>query len=95
MECYYWNCLIGAHMCVYPVWEWSVFLTLQCELMTSCNVSKNISIVSHGQWERGGGQPNVDRPGQGEGGPKTSQICADILYGWLSSLDPNIQGECF
>ena len=26
-------------------------------------------------------QPNVDRPGQREGGPKNSQICADILYG--------------
>ena len=35
-----------------------------------------------GGWE-GGGQPNVDRPGLGEGGgsPKNSQICADILYG--------------
>ena len=27
-----------------------------------------------------GGQPNTDRPGQGEGGPKNSQICANILY---------------
>ena len=29
-------------------------------------------------------QPNVDRPGHGEGvvDPKNSQICADILYGW-------------
>ena len=29
-----------------------------------------------------GGQPNVYKPGQGKGGPKNSQTCADILYGW-------------
>ena len=29
----------------------------------------------------GGGQANVDRSGQGDEGPKKSQICADILYG--------------
>ena len=36
----------------------------------------------------GGGQPNVDRPGQGRGGgPKNSQIYVDTLSGWpLSSL---------
>ena len=28
------------------------------------------------------GQPNVDRPGQGKGVLKNSQIFADILYGW-------------
>ena len=33
--------------------------------------------------EGGGGQPNVGRPGQGEGGPKNSQICADILL-WMT-----------
>ena len=31
---------------------------------------------------KGGGQPNVDRPGREREGPKNSQICADILYGW-------------
>ena len=59
------------------------FFTLQCELFTSCNVLNNASPVSArtggGGW--GGGQPNVDWPGQGDGGPKNSQICADILYG--------------
>ena len=38
----------------------------------------------HGQGEEeggGGGQTNGDRPGQGEGGPKNSQICANIFYG--------------
>ena len=56
------------------------FFTLQCELFTSCNVSNNASLVS-ARTGGGGGQPNVDRPGQGEGGRKNSQICADILYG--------------
>ena len=46
LECYYRNCLIGTHMCVHPVSEWSVFFTLQCELLTSCNVSNNASLVS-------------------------------------------------
>ena len=66
--------------------EWSVFFTLQCEFVTSCNFSNDASLVSArtGGWGGGGvredGQPNVDRPGQGEGGPKNSQISADILY---------------
>ena len=68
-------------MCVHPVSEWSVFFTLQCELFTCCNVSNNASLVS-ARIEGGGGQPNVGRPGQGEGGPKNSLICAEILYGW-------------
>ena len=45
------------------------FFTLQCELFTSCNVSNNASLVS-ARTGGGGGQPNVDRPGQGEGVPK-------------------------
>ena len=56
------------------------FFTLQCELFTSCNVSSNASLVS-ARTGGGGGQPNVDRPGQGEEGAKNSQICADIRYG--------------
>ena len=63
-----------------------IFFSLQCELFTSCNVLNNASPVSawtggRGGGEGGDGQPNVDRPGQGDGGPKNSQICADILYG--------------
>ena len=52
------------------------FVTLQCELFTSCNVSNNASLVSAragvmgGGVGGGGGKPNVDRPGQGEGVPK-------------------------
>ena len=65
--CYYRNCLIKTHMCVHPVSAWSVFFNLQCELFTSCNVSNNVSLVSAGTGGRGGSQPNVDRPGQGEG----------------------------
>ena len=37
------------------------------------------ALCLHGQGD-GGGQPNVGRPGQGEGGPKNSQIRADIFY---------------
>ena len=37
-------------------------------------------LCPHGPGE-GGGQPNVDRLGQGEVGGKNSQTCADILYG--------------
>ena len=43
------------------------FITLQCELFTSCNVSNNASLVER---KGGDGQPNVERPGQGEGVPK-------------------------
>ena len=57
------------------------FFTLQCEFSTSCNVSYNASLASAQTGGVGGGHPNVERPGQGEGGPKNSQICADILYG--------------
>ena len=56
------------------------FFTLQCELFTSCNVSNNANLVS-ARTGGGGGQPKVDRLGQGQKGPKNSQICADILYG--------------
>ena len=47
---------------------------------SSCNVSNNASLVS-ARTGGGDGHPNVDRPGQGEGDRKNSQICADILYG--------------
>ena len=57
-----------------------IFFTLQCELFTSCNVSSSASLVS-ARTGGGGGQPNVDRPGQGEEGAKNSQICSDIRYG--------------
>ena len=40
-----------------------------------------LALCSHREGEGEGGQPNVERPGQGEGVPQNSQICADILYG--------------
>ena len=55
------------------------FFTLQCKLFTSCNFSNNASLASS-RTGGGGGQPNVDRHGQWEEGPKNPQICADILY---------------
>ena len=67
-------------LCYFQI-EWSGFFTLQCELFTSCNVSNNASLVS-ARTGRKVCQPNVYRPGQREGGPKNSQICEDILYGW-------------
>ena len=50
--------------------EWSVFLTLLCELFTSYNVLNNASLVSTWTGGEGGGQTNVDRSGQEEGVPK-------------------------
>ena len=80
LECYYWNFIIGTHMCTSSIRMIS-FCTRQCELSTSCNISNNASLVS--VWTGGGvGQPNVDRPGQRRRPPKNSQICTDILYGW-------------
>ena len=86
LKCYYQNCLIGKHMCVHSVSEWSVFFTLQCELFTSCNVSNNASLVSAwtGVEGEGGGQPNKDRPWQGEGSPKK---CPN-LWGHPLSMTP-------
>ena len=53
--------------------EWLVFFTLQCELFTTCNISNNASLVSArtgggSERGRGGGQPNLDRHGQGRWG---------------------------
>ena len=71
-------------MCVHPVSKWSVFLSfsMNCSQVVMFQIMP--ALCTHGQGEggTGGGQPNVDRPGQGQGGPKNSQICADILYGW-------------
>ena len=78
--------LIGTHMCVHPVSEWSVFFTLLCELFTSCNVSKNASLVSARTGRGESGQPNVDRPGQGEVGcQKFPNLCAHPL--WMAPIE--------
>ena len=53
------------------------FFSLMCELFTSCNVSDNASLVSA---RTGGGEPNVDRPGQGEwGSQKFPNLCGHPL----------------
>ena len=59
--------------------EWSVFLpfSVNCSQVAMFQIMPALCL--HGQAE-GGGQPNVNRPGQG-------QICADILYGWLLSSE--------
>ena len=72
-------------MCVHPVSEWSVFLpfSVNCSQVAMFQIMP--ALCPHGQGGGGGVQPiqpNVDRPGQRDGGPKNSQICADVLYGW-------------
>ena len=42
---------------------------------------------------RGDDQPNVDWLVQGEGGPKNSQICADILFAQQVHLIHFVTGE--
>ena len=81
LECYYRNCLLRTNMCVHPISEWSGFFTLQCELFTSYGVSNNTSLVyarTGGGVGGGGCQPNVDRPGEEEGGSPKFPIC---VYG--------------
>ena len=82
--CYYWNCVIGTHVCVHPVLEWSVFFTLQCELFTSCNVSNNARLVSAQTGAGGGrgcGEPNMDRLWQREAGSQKFQsLCVHPLW---------------
>ena len=83
LECYYWNCLIGTHMCIHPVSEWSVFLPFSVNCSQAAMIQIMPALCLHRQGEGvGGGQPNVDRPVEGGGGPKNSQICVDTLYGW-------------
>ena len=88
LECYYRNFLIGTHMCVHPVSEWSVYFTLQCELFPSCNVSNNTSLVS-ARTRGGGGQPNVDRPGQRGGIPKIPKFVRTSFMD-----DPYVKSVC-
>ena len=52
---------------------------------------KHLGTIHKGCSHIRGGQPNVDRPGQGEGGPKNSQISADILHGWSLITNKLIQ----
>ena len=87
LECYYRNSLIGTHVCVHPVSEWSDFFYPSVWILHKLQCFKQCQPCLRtdrgwGGGGRGDGQPNVDRPGQGDGGPKYSQICADILYGW-------------
>ena len=64
------------------------FFTLQCELFTSCNVSNNASLVS-ARTGGGGEQPNLDRPGQGEGGSqKFPNLCGNPF--WMTLLQKGV-----
>ena len=64
------------------------FFTLQCELFTSCNVSNNASLVS-ARTVGGGEQPNLDRPGQGEGGSqKFPNLCGNPF--WMTLLQKGV-----
>ena len=83
LECCYRNCLIGTHMCVHPVSKWSVFLSfsMNCSQVVMFQIMP--ALCTHGQGE--GGRGWLTKCGQawtGAGGPKNSQICVDILYGW-------------
>ena len=81
LESYYRNCLIGTHMCVHPVSEWSVFLpfSVNCSQVAMFQIMS--ALFPHGQGERWW-STKCGQAYTGGGGPKNSQICADILYGW-------------
>ena len=80
LECYYWNCLIGTHMCVHPVSEWIVSFSVNCSQVAMFQIMP--VLCPHGQEEGGrGGQPNVDRPGQGEErSQKFPNLCGHPLW---------------
>ena len=89
LECYYRNCLIGTHMYVHPVSEWSVFFTLQCDLFTSCNASNNASLVS----ARTGGGGVVNQMwtslNRGRGTQKFPNLCGHPL--WMTPYQDKLQ----
>ena len=85
--------LLSSFECFYVISKKTIsFFTLQCELFTSCKVSNNASLVSArsggGSMEggRGGAQPNVNRPGQGEwGSQKLPNLCGHPL--WMTPIN--------
>ena len=71
--------------------------SVNCSQVAMFQIMPALCLHRQGKWVGGGGgsgQPNVDRPGQGEGGPKNSQICADILYGWPHFKKRNAYLSC-
>ena len=82
LECYYRNCLIGTHMCVHPVSEWSVFLpfSVNCSQVAMFQIMPALCL--HGQGEWGGWSTKFGQAWTGGGGLKNYQIFTDILYGW-------------
>ena len=75
----------NTHVCTSSIKIISFFFFLpfcvNCSRVAMFQFQMMPPLCPHGQSKCG--QPNVDRPGQGEGGgPKNSQIFADILYGW-------------
>ena len=60
----YWMFYINK---IHVLPEWSVFLTFSVNCSQVAMFQIMPSLCPHGQGKDGSGQPNVDRPGQGEG----------------------------
>ena len=60
--------ILSSSECFYVIFKQNDQLFLPFSVNCS-QVANNASLCPHGQWEGGGkgGQPNVDRPGQGQG----------------------------
>ena len=79
--------ILSSFKCFYVIFKQNdqFFLPFSANLSQVAIFQMMPALCPHGQGDGGGGvredgQPNVDRPGQGEGGPKNSQISADIFY---------------
>ena len=81
LECYYRNCLIGTHVCTSSIRVISFFYP-SVWIVHKLQCFKYCQPCVRTDKGKGGGQPNVDRLGRERKGPKNSQICANILYGW-------------
>ena len=70
-ECYYRNCLIGTHMYIqYRNNQFFLPFSVNCSQVAIFKVMPALCPQGQGEGERRGGrgaQPNVDRPGKGEG----------------------------
>ena len=82
LECYYRNCLIGTHICVHPVSEWSVFSTFSVNSSQVAMFQIMPALCVH-RGRGKGGQPNVDRSGQG-GFQKFPNLCRHPL--WMTPM---------
>ena len=53
LECYYRNCLIGTHICVHPVSEWSDFLPFSVNSSQVAMFQIMPVLLPHGQGKEG------------------------------------------